>query len=55
VDELRASDSQRSDDAASRPWIISNLVEIVRITVHPDTRDLSNANRALETFAKIGR
>jgi len=36
------------------PWIISNLVEIVRIGVHPDTRDLSNANRALDTLARLG-
>jgi hypothetical protein len=52
--ELRAAEKQDASEIASRAWIVCNLVEIVRTAVHPDTRDLSNANRALETLAKLG-
>ncbi len=53
IAELHAGEP---DDAevATRSWIVSNLVEIVRIGVHPDSRDLPNANRALESLAKLG-
>jgi len=53
VAELSASD-KKDEGIASRPWIISNLVEIVRVGLHPGSRDLSNANRALESLAKLG-
>lgn len=53
VAELLAS-GQETGEIASRAWIVCNLIEIVRIGTHPDTRDLSNANRALETLAKLG-
>jgi hypothetical protein len=53
VAELLATERQDVGDVASRAWIICNLVEIVRTGTHSDTRDLSNANRALEALAKI--
>jgi hypothetical protein len=52
--ELIASEKTNDSDIATRTWIVCNLVEIVRTAVHPDTRDLGNANRALETLAKLG-
>jgi hypothetical protein len=54
VAELAAQEKAADSDIATRPWIVSNLVEIVRTGIHPDTRDLSNANRALEMLAKLG-
>jgi hypothetical protein len=54
VAELLAAGKQTDSYVASRPWIECQLVEIVRTAVHPDSRDLSNANRALETLAKMG-
>src|ERR1700688_4935454 len=48
------TESAKRAEVATRSWIVCNLVEIVRIGVHPDSRDLSNANRALEILAKLG-
>jgi hypothetical protein len=41
-------------EVASRAWIVCNLVEFVRTGPRPDTRDLSNANRALKVLARMG-
>lgn len=41
-------------DVATRPWIITNLVTIVNSGLDKEKRDLSNANRALETLARLG-
>jgi hypothetical protein len=54
VGELLVEDSENGGETATRAWIECNLMEIVRVGVHPDTRDLGNANRALETLAKLG-
>jgi len=54
VAELLAEERQDDAEIATRPWIVCNLAEIVRIGLHPDSRDLGNANRALEMLAKIG-